>query len=101
MSADNGYFVFRTADGRFGVVHHLLSGMPSEIPEIVAAGRTCLGDELAIHATHGAALHDAQDRYYRARADGDIVEYGIVDLSDESYDEMMAPYLAPPGDEDG
>ena len=95
MSADNGYFMFRTPDGRFGAVHHLMSGMPQEIPGIIANGRTCLGDELTVHDTHAAALRKAQAGFYSARGAGKIVEYGIVDLSHETYDEMMADFIDP------
>lgn len=98
MSADNGYFLFRMPDGRFGVVHHLMSGMPSEIPDIIVTGRTCMDDTLTIHDKHSDALRDAQAQFYRARADREIVEYGVVDLSDETYAEMMAPYLPPSPD---
>lgn len=95
MSADNGYFVFRMPDGRYGSVHHLMSGMPHEIPGIIADGRTCLGDELSIHENHAAALRKAQAGFYSARGAGEIVEYGIVDLSDKTYDEMMADFTDP------
>jgi hypothetical protein len=95
MSADNGYFVFRMPDGRFGSVHHLMSGMPSEIPGIIADGRTCFGEPLSIHDTHSAALRKAQAGFYAARGAGEVVEYGIVDLSDETYDEMMADFIDP------
>jgi len=92
MSADNGIFMFNMPDGRYGVVEHTMSGMPYDIFKIVETGRTCYGESLAIVDDYQRALEKAHGMAREARRDCGILEYGVVDWTDTSYAELMAPY---------
>jgi len=92
MSADNGIFVFNTDDGRIGVVHHTMSGMPLDIPEILKNLRTCYNDEPKFFDRKDANRASAYAR--KLVRDEPILEYGIVDWTGQTYEDMMRPYLA-------
>lgn len=92
MSADNGIFIFQTPEGKFAVVDHTMSDMPMEIPNILKTGSTCYGEQVQLSDRLEGAWGVAQTIRAGYRARNDILEYGIVDWSSDTYEQLMAPY---------
>jgi hypothetical protein len=85
MSADNGIFIFRHPGGGLAVVHHTLSPMPMDIPDIIAKGVTCYGDKMHRCADHAQAMAKARRLLHDLGPDA-ICEYGILDWSDMDWE---------------